>query len=70
MDWMHVTAVAASIAVLLAGAAVFLVTTSALCLAVASMWMSPSRAERALRVVAELRGLVAALRGKPQDEAA
>lgn len=62
MEWLETPALTAGLGFLLVGAAALLVTTTAVGLGLASVWMRPDRSARALAVLKELRRLVAALR--------
>lgn len=67
LDWLETPALTASIGVLLFGMTTFIVAVLAVAFAVSSMWLKPSRAERALEVSKELRLLVTALKGSAAD---
>lgn len=67
-NWLETPALVTGLAFLLFAVATIIVVFIAVVLAVAIMWMKPSNAERALDVLRELRGLVAALRGAGSSE--
>ncbi len=68
-EWLETPASTAALGVLLAGCAVLLVACAAVALGVASLYMAPARASRVLKVMRELRLLIAAMRGKPPPAA-
>lgn len=69
MEWLEAPASTAIWGATLVGGAVLLLTSAFVGIGVACLWMRPARAERALRVMEELRLFVTAFRGKspPSD---
>lgn len=64
MEWVEAPASAAIWGSVLVGGSVLLLTLVFVGLGIACLWMKPARADRALRVMEELRLLVTAFRGK------